>query len=297
MWVGQLPLKLSSVTVLAYAPDGRTLYSGDSKGKVLAWDVSTRTHRALYRRPKTGNRGVYTLWPTPDGARVLCADDDEIVDVLHPDSGPLLRAKKREREWGSDWRYLLPDGRRVMSCEFEWRIGLWDLRTGKRLKVPGALGRATHITHHDLLPDGVTLLTYQAESNELRLWNLKTGKQIGALTPNARAIKPCALARDGATFAVGLDKKLWIYDVPARSLRHQLKFEKDIRELAFHPNGRFLASASTNSVTTFWDVWAGQRVTQFDWNTGKVEALAFAPDGLTCAVGGFEKFVVFDVDA
>ena len=134
MWVGQLPLKLSSVTVLAYAPDGRTLYSGDSKGKVLAWDVSTRTHRALYRRPKTGNRGVYTLWPTPDGARVLCADDDEIVDVLHPDSGPLLRAKKREREWGS--RRIAVTG--IVSSGAKRSFGRASSVSGDSLAASGA---------------------------------------------------------------------------------------------------------------------------------------------------------------
>jgi WD40 repeat protein len=283
------------VTALAFAPDGGNLYTGDSAGWVLAWDVATHECRKLFRRaePSTGNRGVYDLWPTPDGARLFVSDDRKLFDALRPDAGPLLVAPKDSWGW---WRYLLSDGR-VISCEPEWRVGLWDLRTGERLPVPGALGAAKHITYHHLLPDGVTLLTYHSGSgNELPLWDFRTGERIGELAPGASGINPCAPSADGKSFAVGRKSKLWVYDVPSRSLRHQLKFEKDLRELAFHPNGRLLASASTNSVVTLWDATAGERVTQFDWQSGKVRAVCFAPDGLTCAVGGVESFVVFDVD-
>jgi WD40 repeat protein len=192
---------------------------------------------------------------------------------------------------------LLPDGKRVISVEPEWRVALWDLATGRQLPVPGPLGTATNVTHHALLPDGVTLLTYRPTTHDLPLWDFRTGGQVGELAPSENGIKPCALAKDGTTFAVGRKMKLWIYDVPSRALRHRLKFEKSFRELAFHPNGRLLASAATNSVITLWDVFAGERVTQFDWKAGKVVALAFAPDGLTCAAGGFESLVVFDVEA
>jgi WD40 repeat protein len=292
MWVGKTPGKLASITAMAFAPDGRTLYTGDSKGWILAWDTATHESKTL-RRPQKGDGGVYTLWPTPDDARrLLYLDRQAVWDALSPDLPMLKRAEGNT----GDWRYLLPDGKRVMSCEQNYRIGLWNLETGKRLKVPGELGAATHITHHQLLPDGVTLLTYTTADHTLPLWNLKTGKRLGELSPGGHGINPCTLSKDGGAFAVGRNKKLWVYDVPSRSLRHQLKFEKDFRELAFHPNGRLVASASTNSVVTLWDVEAGERAKQLDWNAGKVESVAFAPDGLTCAAGGFEKFVVFDID-
>jgi WD40 repeat protein len=289
MWIGQLTEPLASVSALCFSPDGHALYTGDDKGCVLAWDIASRSCRELCGRSTFHFGRVSTFWPTPDGSRVLVNSSPSPIDVLHP-------TDRLSLERGHDYRYLLPDGHRIISCEPEYRVGLWDLRTGEQLPVPGALGEATHITHHQLLPDGVTLLTYCTTDNALALWDFRTGERIGELTPSDHGINPCALARDGITFAVGRKSKLWVYDVPARGPRHKLPFEKDIRKLAFHPNGRLVASASTNSVVTFWDTTAGERVAQFDWKIGKASALCFAPDGLTCAAGGFEKFVVFDVD-
>ena len=290
MWIQKLPS--GSVTALAYSPDGRTLYTGSTTGRVFAWNLATRTHTELYRRA-TGSSGVYYLWPTPTG-RLLIREGRTLLDALAPASGPLI--VPGPDDWG-DWRYVLPDGLRAISCEPEWRIGLWDVETGQRLPVPGPLGDALHITHHELLPDGVTFLTFDSNSNALALWNFRTGEPLGALTPNHQYISPSVLAPDGTTFAVGRNKMLWVYDVPTRSLRHRLAFEKEFRALAFHPNSRYLASAATDSVLTLWDVFGGTEVQRYDWSIGKIQNVAFSPDGLTCAVGGSNKqFAVFDVD-
>src|SRR5262245_9843256 len=110
MWVGELPVKKSSVTALAFAPDGRTLYTGDSSGRVLAWDVGTPKPREVFRRtePVGGNLGVYTLWPTRDGTRLLVADDGRLRDAFRPRDEPLLVSPKNSWGW---WKYLLPDDR------------------------------------------------------------------------------------------------------------------------------------------------------------------------------------------
>ena len=104
-----------------------------------------------------------------------------------------------------------------MSCEPDWKIGFWNVETGRRLKVPGELGEQTDVTHHNLLPDGRTLLTYKPLSKELALWNLRTGKKLGVLAPDGPGINPSVLSRDGTTFAVGRKKVIWVYDVPSRT--------------------------------------------------------------------------------
>ena len=47
---------------------------------------------------------------------------------------------------------------------------------------------------------------------------------------------------------------------------------------------------------SLWDVTTGAKVTAWNWRIGKVRAVAFAPDGLTCAVASAGKVAVFDVD-
>jgi WD40 repeat protein len=289
VWIAKLPVAKASVSAVAFAPDGRTIYTGDTAGCLLAWDAGTHECRELYRRPAPAKNGICHLWPVADGSRLLFEGSDGLRDALCPDAGPLLTHP--------DLRYVTPDGTRAFTCERECRVGLWDVHTGQRLPAPGSLSRAKGITHYQFLPDGTTLLTYCASGYELTLWDFRTGEAIGSLAPNGPGINPCALAPGGTAFAVGRNKIIWVYDVAARTLRHRLRFEKEIRHLAFHPNGRLLASAATDSVVTLWDAAAGAELRRFDWQSAKVEALAFAPDGLTCAVGGRASLGVFDADA
>src|SRR5262245_58945377 len=90
MWVGEL-MKRASVRSLAFAPDARTLYSGDTQGHVIAWDLSSRTSRVLFRRPSNAlhYRGVHWLLPTPDG-RLLVQDLHRLIDALHPQTSVVI---------------------------------------------------------------------------------------------------------------------------------------------------------------------------------------------------------------
>src|SRR6266542_3930209 len=103
MWYGKLPAAFAKVIAMAFAPDGRTLYTGDTKGCVLAWDLVTHTHRVLLRRVKTkyGIRAVAHLRLTPDGSQLFIEEGERLVDLLHPGTNLPLPADK---SWGA----LLP---------------------------------------------------------------------------------------------------------------------------------------------------------------------------------------------
>jgi WD40 repeat protein len=67
--------------------------------------------------------------------------------------------------------------------------------------------------------------------------------------------------------------------------------------LAFHPTGRYLATASNDRTVRLWEVGSWRQVTAYTWAAGRMRSVAFAPDGLTAAAGGEAgQFVLFDVD-
>ncbi len=67
---------------------------------------------------------------------------------------------------------------------------------------------------------------------------------------------------------------------------------------AFSPDGKLFATTSNDATVTMWDTATWEPIRQFGWEIGRLRAVAFAPDGLTCAAGSDTgKVVLFDVDA
>jgi WD40 repeat protein len=68
-----------AVNALAFAPDGRTLFSGGSDRVVRVWDVDRMAERASFTWP-VGNR-VTTLAVSPDGLRAAAGGDAGTIAV------------------------------------------------------------------------------------------------------------------------------------------------------------------------------------------------------------------------
>jgi WD40 repeat protein len=78
------------------------------------------------------------------------------------------------------------------------------------------------------------------------------------------------------------------------SLCQERKF---FQEVAFTPDGQFLAAASNEETVKFWDARTWKLAAEFAWQAGGLRCLAFSADGMLAAAGGTgRKVVVWDVD-
>jgi WD40 repeat protein len=112
-----------AVFSLAFAPDGSLLAAGDTRGRVLLWDLS-ETERPRTLECHTGN--VYGVAFTPDGRRLVTAATDRTAGVWDVPTGQLLH----RYEWHRSWMTCLaisPDGLTVATGSEDKTIAVWDL--------------------------------------------------------------------------------------------------------------------------------------------------------------------------
>jgi len=62
--------------------------------------------------------------------------------------------------------------------------------------------------------------------------------------------------------------------------------DKPIHGLAFHPNGRTLATGSEDWSVRLWNVATGRRLLELRQDLGEVRRLEFSPDGARLSVLG-----------
>jgi WD40 repeat protein len=171
------------VSSVAFSPDGKRAYSagglrsGFQEGTDFAirvWDLAT----GKQLRPLEGHQGsVLSLAVSNDGRYVLSAGHDA-VPILW-DAGT-EREKHRFRGHTSLVHCVafLPDGRRAVSSSVDSTIRLWDVESGREVlghfKDPAGRSPGLAVSR-----DGHRLLS--SEENELRYWNLDTGKLIQKL--------------------------------------------------------------------------------------------------------------------
>lgn len=296
MW--QRQVSRGGVYSLAFSSDGSTIYSGDAGGWVSAWD---RTGTGELRKLFQVHSVIWTLEVARDGKRILAAGphtfvvwDAEAREFWPP--RPLL---------ASNHRFALAADERILAhVENQFIVAFSDM-----------VARGRHPTYPAIhFDDIVSYLAFSPADGMLAVADLKGGLHIiqpGASSTRINSNDPdqlvyyadwrryLAFSPDGRTLAACSNQSILIWDVPGRGLVRRIKAGRVyVRQLAFHPGGRLLASGGDTPIVSFWDVSTGEEVHRFDWGIGgKIVSLAFAPDGMTAAAGGSNrKFMVWDLD-
>src|SRR5690242_17994657 len=77
----------------------------------------------------------------------------------------------------------------------------------------------------------------------------------------------------------------------AQAIKPLLGHHGPVFAIAFHPDGRHMASAGVDHTIKVWDVSTGRTVRTLRGHDDKVLALAYAPDGRALASAGREGMV------
>ncbi|MGE3803483.1 MAG: hypothetical protein AB7K24_02290 [Gemmataceae bacterium] len=181
-----------------------------------------------------------------------------------------------------------PDGKTIASAGRDNRVCLWDVATGKEIRV---FAHELSVESVAFSPDGKQLAT--ASGDGVYLWSVATGKQLRALKGDENEVLCVAFSPDGKFLASGGRREVRLWDLskgqPRRLLKQDIApdgFGSPCRSVAFSPDGKTLASGAEDKLIHLWDVPTGKEIRSLRGHTQRVLGVAFAPDGKSIASVG-----------
>jgi WD40 repeat protein len=158
----------ASINILAFAPDGTRLMSGDVAGIVKLWDVTTGRERATLRACQPGT-GVTAMVISPDGALLVTAGlVDRSVRIWDATNGEPRGELPRTDSGVTDLAFS-PDGTTLAMAQGDGTATLWGVAPPREQGSLRAQGRALQSVAFS--SDG-RLLATGGMDGAIRFWDI-----------------------------------------------------------------------------------------------------------------------------
>jgi WD40 repeat protein len=323
--------------------DGKISYHFETEGEILVWDVATG--RQLPSLKQSPPRNEISVTVSPDGATLLSLDSVGDDNVRGYRKCSLTRWNTRtgehqhllEGRWNA---HFAPDGKTFAasladptSAKSRGRLVLCDAASGKERLVFAQTDKG-RVIGTSFSPDGRYLAGLQDDlratkppPSEVKLWDVATGKEVGAIvapegaTPFRRpgfvngAFAPPVFSPDSRWLATCLHTgRIYLYDVAGRKLAWSQDIKNGyLRGPQFSPDGRWLATVGQDTpedlnpreeVNPFdlpqpriylFDMKAGGKPEEIVAPHGQIVWFSFSPDSKTIALSGTGCVWLFDV--
>ncbi len=286
-----------TVDALAFSPDGKILASGGTdttavmqRGLIHFWDASTGMGTGT---PIQHASGIFALAYLPNSKLLVSAGKDDLLRLWDPGTGRMVSYYEGHNGWvkalavsttgtalvsgGRDggvkfWNSLSPDviqahqgaglalqfafnDKVLISGGKDGAVAFWDPATGKLLTEFKGLGLVTSLslTTKDNTGTLAAGTWTDKDEGEVHMWNVTWDAKDGFKTKDLPTLK-------GHT--------------------------KGVTCVRFSPDGKTLASGSSDKTAILWDVAAGKQKYVLKGHEGEVRCLAFAANGSTLMTGG-----------
>ena len=230
-------------------------------GKVRSWDP--RTGNRLYSYDSGGSDYFLSLAFRPDGERLAGGSDEHKIFIWDARPEPRGRPRTLRGHTGSvnsvAWS---PDGSILASGSDDGTVRLWNPDNGINFAI--LRGHTNYVTGVAFSPNGRMLASVGRGLLSLILWDVNAQSRID--TAAEGALLSVAWHRDGQMLAVGKASNrrdhpferdtVLLYEVSDAELVRKQSLRghsDDINAVAFHPNGRILASGSNDNTVRIWE--------------------------------------------
>ncbi len=278
------------ISLLAFAPDGKRLYSWCRNDRLRVWDPATGLEHLL---PPTHDSAVVSIVPSSRPGLVVSRDNRGHYRLWEMNTGKRVPLSEKLPEAQAQ-QPLATDGRWLVLARGDKTVVV-DGRTGKdKLTLPAEYSR-----HLVFARGGRVLVGLDVRERELKSWDLdEEAPKPRMVSPEAtlQLPSPNGFSEDGRLLAVTRslgDVKLVQLAVPSQGIDG--RFLKTFpppenvtyTQAVLSPDGRSLAVVFGGDMVRIFDTTTfGERITFSARQSGELNALAFAPDGNSLATGG-----------
>jgi WD40 repeat protein len=269
--VARLDGHTNIVSRLAAPPDGKTLVSASYDHTICYWDIPaklpepTETVALNERTIEYLKRARSSKIPSPLEAK---------VGVLKP-----AKTLTEHKEWIVGME-MSRDGKAMISGDDAGEVIVWDAAAGVVKKRWKAKGWAYAVA---LSPDQkqacvserLPLVFDSGRHSAFQLWDVAAGKvekDLSALKEfKGNHMGSAAYSLDGKLLAVGrggeaagLNGKVMLLDPATGKVVKELAppHQDGVTDLAWHPDGKHLASAGRDTVVRIWEAASGKLVSE-----------------------------------
>ena len=275
-------LQENPVRAIAFSPDGSLLASAGEDGSVALWRVGGAQgwHRMVASGP------IRALAFGPDGRHLAAGSKDGSLTLLRVEDGELAATLVHDGAVTSV--AFDATGRYLASSSEDGSARVWEIDSGEEIgRLSFGSGDLAEVQELAFSPDG-RFLAAIAEGGRACLWEVSRRTEAGCLFSDGLGLH-LAFSPDSSLLATASENFAIVWEVASGERRYRFEHPDLLDEanmahflwiddIAFAPDGRFLATASRDSTVRLWDLTNGQEALRLD-EAGPVATLAFSPDG------------------
>jgi WD40 repeat protein len=276
---------------------GTQVVSSGLDKSIKIWDVdSGQCLQTIQKHNKT----VIDVMFSPNGQQIISGSQDLTVRIwdevtLHNWECTKILQGHENTIWSIT---INTTGKILISSDQGGVLKIWDVQLGQCIKTFGSTSKVFRsLAFHPQK----NLLASSSEDRQIQLWDVSTHKCLSTIVAHKIAVWQVAFSPNGDVLAsCGMDGVVKLWNITDNStLQRYTRLTQEILRpvfaIAFHPDGKILATGSVDSVC-LWDYRSGKLLKKLD--RSGLGQVAFHPTGQQLAAADHDPNInIWDLEA